>query len=243
MQLYDDVINDWNKLFQEYSSSTKELKIGSQWPDVGKHNMILRSDMAYELGGSEKPLPAIGGTALTSNEEFVPQDQILLIGPDLTEITEDLPFARISCCRVDSESMGEGNILYKAVKNIDYCRYHVSPEGFMMRVSSLQNRESVRVSKTAIKNKISFSDAGSLMINSYHKDPKVIAAKVVYITLKDFNFAELEKLVKQTDMITKTIDHIMSSALMDCGTCGLQKICDEVEGMRELHFKHNAENS
>ena len=112
----------------------------------------------------------------------------------------------------------------------------MNPQGFMTRVSSIQNRESVRVSKEAIKNGISFSDVGNLMLKSLHKDPKVLAAKVIFITLKDFPYEELRQSVKKADDITKTIDHIASNALMDCGSCGLQKICDEVEGMKELHF-------
>lgn len=32
------------------------------------------------------------------------------------------------------------------------------------------------------------------------------------------------------------VTHYFKNAVMDRGTCGLQKICDEVEGLRELHF-------
>mgnify|MGYP002868496668 CR=1 FL=1 len=245
MKLYDNVISSWQNLLDEFAGEgeakknlqKKILSLESNWTDSGKKNMVLRSEMAYELGGSENQFYALGGTAVTSNEIFVPEDQILLYGKDLAEITEEGSYARISICRVQEDSMGEGESLYKAIKNLEYVRYHVNPEGFMSRVSSLQGRESVRVSKEAIKKGISFSDVGSLMIKNFHKDPKVIAAKVIFITASDFPYAALENEIKKADDITKAIDHIMSSSLMDCGTCGLQKICDEVEGMRELHFE------
>ena len=244
MKLYDDVILAWNELLKKYSDQARFFEnSSSQWQDIGKKNMVLRSEMAYELGGNESQLFAIGGTAITSNEDFVKQDEIVLYGKDLTEISSELPYARLTICRVTSDSMGEGEKLYKAIKNIEYCRYHVNPEGFMTRVSSLQNRESVRVSKEAIQKGISFSDVGSLSLKSLHKDEKVIAAKIIFINLPDFPYTELEELVKKADDITKTIDHIASNALMDCNTCGLQKICDEVEGMKELHFGSKSGNT
>ena len=43
--------------------------------------------------------------------------------------------------------------------------------------------------------------------------------------------------VKTTvDDIRKEVDHISTSAIMDCNACNLQQVCDEVEGLRELHF-------
>ena len=238
MKLYDDVILDLENLLKNFQGQELEIK-ETLWPDSGKKNMVLRTDMAFELGGNESQLPALGGTAVTSNPDFIKKDEIILYGVDLQNIDEELPYARLALCRVEEDSMGEGEKLYKAIKNLEYVRYHVNPEGFMTRVSSLQNRESVRVSKEAIKKHISFSDVGSLMLNSLHKDPKVLNARVIFINLKDFPYEKLSSLIKRSDSITKTIDHIMSSSLMDCNTCSLQKICDEVEGMKELHFKKN----
>ena len=45
--------------------------------------MILQSDMAYELGGHN--LPAVGNTLVTTEEDFVPEDEIILIGKDLPQ--------------------------------------------------------------------------------------------------------------------------------------------------------------
>ena len=30
---------------------------------------------------------------------------------------------------------------------------------------------------------------------------------------------------------------------MDCGSCGLQEICDEIEGLREMHFGMSEEHT
>ena len=74
------------------------------------------------------------------------------------------------------------------------------------------------------------------MLEAFHSNPKIEAVKLVFITDPDFNYAALEKEIKLSEGITKTIDHILKNATMDCGSCSLQEICDEVEGLKELHF-------
>lgn len=41
---------------------------------------------------------------------------------------------------------------------------------------------------------------------------------------------------KKVDAITNTLTHIMEGLPTDCNVCQLKDICDEVEGMKELHF-------
>lgn len=36
--------------------------------------------------------------------------------------------------------------------------------------------------------------------------------------------------------VTRAIDHVMTAPMTDCNVCSLKKVCDEVEGIRELHF-------
>lgn len=209
------------------------------WPDLGKNNMVLRSGMAYELGGTAAngaPLPAIGITAVTANRQFVPQDEILLYGRNLSEISQDTPYARIALARVSEDSLGEGNTLYNAIKRIEYTRYHVNPKGFMMRISSIRKRETVRIGRDALAQGLDFAKAGNLMLRSFRENPKIEAVKLVFINLLEFPYKELEKAGEQADAITGTLDHMMKNLVMDCEACSLQKVCDEVEGLRELHF-------
>lgn len=237
MKLYDEIITNWGTLIGE--CPVKSLPVTGEvvWEDAGNSNLILRSDMAYELGGSTASLPALGGTAVTDDVDLVPKDEILLVGPDLPEIKGDVPYARLAVARVKSQEMGEGNTLYNAIRKIEYVRYHVSPKGFMMRVSPLHERESVRVSREALSQGLDFEKVGNLMLESFHKNSKVEAVKLIFITHPDFPYNELKNEIRQAERITKTIDHILKNVMSDCKTCSLQEICDEVEGLRELHFK------
>lgn len=234
MKLYDETIKEWLKILDSLQGRELDVKKGEEWKDIGNANMILRSDMAYELGGNH--LPALSGMTLTADTSLVPRDEVLLYGKDLGEIREDTPYARLAVLRVKENSMGEGNALYQAIRKMEYTKYHLNPEGFMMRISAASQREMVRIGKTALEKGLGFEQVGKLFLQSYHKNPQVEAVKLVFITLSDFPYEELEIYIKKAEEITKAIDHILKNLSMDCNVCSLKQICDEVEGMKELHF-------
>ena len=238
MKLYDEVIKNWNEKLAGRKVRELDFANVSPWEDAGKNNMILRGDMAYELGGSDPNTFALGATVITADESLVPKDEVVLVGKDLSEIESDPSYARLTVVLVDEEAMGEGDALFNAIRNLEYVRYQISPKGFMMRVSKSHKRESVRVSKESIKDGMSFAHIGKAFIDHLKKNPKVKAVKVYFITEKDFDYAELQKDVRQANSITETIDHVFKDVKMDCHSCNLKEVCDEVEGLRELHFKN-----
>lgn len=230
MKLYDEIIDGWSALLKDFS--LRSLPLSGLWPDTGERNMILRSDMAYELGGGL--LPALGATAVTVGG--FAEDRLLLCGPDLPEIEVDGPYARLTVASVKDGLPDQGGALYQAIKKIDFVRYHVNPEGFMTRISAIQGRESARVSREALKKGLTFAQVGGRMLASYHENPKIQAVRLIYITDPAFPYGELEALVKKSREITRAIDHAMTAAMTDCNVCSLKKVCDEVEGIRQLHF-------
>ena len=241
MKLYDEVIKNWLAIIGE--PRLLSLSDAPTWEDAGRNNMILKSDMAYELGGADTPLAALGRTVITAEGSLVSKDEVVLLGPDLNEMDADHPYARLTVALVDEEKMGEGDALYNAIRDIEYVRYHVNPKGFMMRVSTSKNRENVRVSKEAIAAGLDFATVGRAFVDKLHENPRVKAVKVIFVTDPSADFASLEKEVKAAEAITKTIDHVFKDLKMDCHTCNLKQVCDEVEGLRELHFKNAKETS
>ena len=230
MRLYEEIIAQWQSLLD--GLPVRSLPLSDGWPDTGSRNMILRSDMAYELGGEN--LPALGATAVTAGG--FAQDEILLCGPDLPEIRKDVPYARLTVASVRDGLPDQGSALYQAIKKIDFVRYHVNPEGFMTRISAIQGRESARVSRNTLKKGLTFSQAGGLMVKSYHENPQIQAVRLIYITDSAFPFGALEETIQKGREITRAIDHAMTAAMTDCNVCSLKKVCDEVEGIRQLHF-------
>lgn len=236
MRLYDEIICKMQDILD--GADSRSLAVGgAAWPQVSDRSMILRSDMAYELGG--EGLPAIGCTVVTADEKLVPADGITLLGEDLSQIRKDVPYARVALVRVREDMLGEGQALYSAVRALEYTRYHFYPEGFMMRVSASRQKESVRIGKAALRKGLDFTKTGNGMLSAFHRNAAVEAVHIYYVTLREFDYNALEAYAKEAERITKTIDHILKNVVMDCNACSLQKVCDEVEGLRELHFKGN----
>ena len=233
MKLYDETIKDVLSSLEGAPLSACNLA-NANWEDVGDHNLILRADMAYELGGGTHP--AVSAMAVTADSNFVPADEVFVLGPDLNDIQGDQPYARIALVRVNAEGMGDGNALYNAIRKIEYVRYHINPRGYMTRISASNGREPVRVSKEAIKQGLGFAKVGKLFLEKYHENPNIEAVKLIFITDPNFDYKGLADQAAQLENITGTIDHIFKNVMMDCKSCSLQKVCDEVEGLRELHF-------
>lgn len=244
MRLYDEIIAETKWLLEGFSG--RDLPVGADappealnWPDGGKAQMILRSDMAYELGAGA--LPAVGNTLLTADASLVPEDCITIYGEDLGEITADRAYARIALVRVAEDAMGSGEQLYESVKNIGYFRYHIFPEGFMLRVSAANDRESVRISRDALTRGLDFTAIGNRMIRQLHLFREVEAVHLIFFTDPTIPYEKLADGLRRTKQITGAIDHMLKDVNMDCDACGLQEVCDEVEGLREVHFGIAAE--
>ncbi len=226
MEFFDSLINDLSLLTEpqikrEYAFSGDEL-----WQDVGYSQVILQRDTAFELEGT-------GFNLVTSSDV---EEGIVVIGDDLQNIREKRRFARISLVQIESEE--DEQKAYNLIRKIEYVKYHHFPYGYMIRTSSRSHKEAVRVSKTAIKNGVSFQKIGSLLINKYKEIPAVKSVRVIFITDPTADYAGLESMAQKNNRITETLNHIMNSVTFDCDTCNLKAICDEVEGMKELHFKN-----
>lgn len=233
MKIYNEQISKVLTLLNAESGQKLETK-DTHWQDVGKQNLVLRGEMSYELGGGT--LPAVSFLGVTSSKELVPTDDVILYGQELSQISTDTPYARITLLRIDDELMGEGEAIYDAMRHFVNTRYKVNPKGFMSRISTSSNHEPVRVSKAALEEGLSFAKVARLFLDAYKTHREVIAVQVTFVTLADFNYSELAELARKNDQITTALDHILRDVKMDCSSCKLQPICNEVEGMKDFHF-------
>ena len=233
MELYNALIGNTKEILSKGKAKVWDHKPAKAWPDLGAAELVLQSDAAYELGALG--LGSSNYICTTTSSELVSKDQIMLYGPDLKEIKKDVPFARIVLLRVGVLE-GEDEEVYRALKDIEFCKYHVYPEGYMVRMSPESHREQIRVSKKAIKRGINFEAVGNRYIEAYKKDPNVLNVTVIFVTDPSIDFKALQENAKKADAITGTLTHIMEGLPTDCSVCQLKDICDEVEGMKELHF-------
>ena len=233
MELYNSLIKESNSLLEKGRPRVWEYSPGDAWKDIGSSELVLQKDAAYELGAMGKG--SANYVLFTSSPELVDKDQILLYGADLGEIKGEVDFARIVLLRVGLID-GDDEAVYRTLKDIEFAKYHVYPEGYMVRMSPESYREQVRVSKQALKKGVSFKNIGANYITAYKKDPNVLNATVIFVTAPGYDYGAMKKLAKKANDVTGTLTHILEGLPTDCSVCALKDVCEEVEGMKELHF-------
>ena len=233
MELYNSLIKDTKALLEKGAPKVWAYRPGDEWKDIGSSELVLQKDAAYELGAAGKG--SANYVLFTSSSELVDRDQVLLYGPDLRDIKGEVDFARIVLLRVGVLD-GDDEAVYRILKDIEFAKYHVYPEGYMVRMSPENYREQVRVSKQTVKKGISFQNIGASYIKAYKQDPNVLSATVIFVTAPGYDFAAMKSLAKKSSDVTNTLTHILEGLPTDCSVCALKDVCDEVEGMKELHF-------
>lgn len=236
MELYNSIIEKVDGLLGSTAPKKYAYNPARTWEDAGGNQLIMMKESAYELGGDNKP--AVNYACISSGD-YVTEDEIWVYGKDLNQINGSVPFARIVLVKV-AGLQGEGEEdtepLFRAIQDIDFVKYHVYPKGYMIRSSSDSFREQVRVSKEAVRKGINFEQVGNSYIKEYKKNPNVLAVRVIFATVDDADYAEMKKDAKKVRDITKTLSKILEGMATDCHSCSLKEICDEVEGLKELHF-------
>ena len=233
MELYNSLIKETRALIEDLPTKTWDYEPGTSWKDVGSSELVLQKDAAFELGAQGKG--SANFVLFSSSSEMVEKDQVILCGPDIREVKGDCDFARIVLLRVGILD-DDDEAVYRTLKDIEFAKYHVYPEGYMVRMSPESYREQVRVSRKAITAGIGFKSIGASYIAEYKKHPNVLNATVIFITSPKADYSAIQALAKKSVDVTGTLTHILEGLPTDCSVCALKNICDEVEGMKELHF-------
>ena len=224
MFIFDDLVNDVNEINNKYE--TKRLTFNQNQTFIENNNqLIFNNEKAFELGASQFKGVVLD---LLTDAEF--DDEILLIGQDLNSIKSDGNYARITIASVNNDLMGSGNVLYNNIRKFDYVKYHFAYDGVMVRESAFNKKESLLVSKKSLqKDHLDFSKLGNYFVSKYKELPFVKNVKTIFVTLGEYKYDELSAIVTKCENITKALDHLMNKVKMDCHSCSLQVICNEVE--------------
>ena len=233
MELFNSLFRDTEALLEKGRPTVWNYDPSAAWRDIGSSELVLQKDAAYELGAAGKG--SANYVLFTSSGELVSEDKVILYGPDLKDIKGDCDFARIVLLRVGVLDEDDEKV-YRTLKDIEFAKYHVNLEGYMVRLSPESHREQVRVSRQAIKKGISFRNVGASYIKAYKQDDNVLNATVIFLTAPGFDYAAMKDVAKKAGDVTGTLTHILEGLPTDCSVCALKGVCDEIEGMKELHF-------
>lgn len=235
MKIYDEIIQKTEELLSDFKPRIYPYDPENAADEGRKNELVLMREAAFELG--EGTLPSVSYVAITDDQTLIADDYILLFGKDLPELTRDSPFARITILLTDNIDENGDETAYSIIKDLEMKKYDVSPSGYMMRASVFSNREQVRVSKNALKAGLNFERIGNLFITKYKENVHVRAVKVVFVTLSDAPYGELERLASRSTEITKALNHMLEDIDLNCHACEWKPVCDEVEGMKGIHSK------
>lgn len=226
MRLYNNLINEIKSNLYD----AKQVKSNVLLNSSDKNSVIFLSDTSFELGGNNKS--CVSSLAVSSDIEF--SNSVYLLGKDLNKIKADSPFGKFVFIQV--EDFENEQDTFNKIKELEALRYHLSVDGFMTRASALNMREQIRVSKKAVKSGITFADYGNTLLQEYLKFPYVKSVEFYFVT--DYNnFEKLNSVAKKISQTTGALNHIFDNVMFDCSTCNLKEICDEVDGLKELHLK------
>ncbi len=226
MRLYNNLINEIKHSLCAAEQVESDILLNIS----DKNSVIFLSDTAFELGGNNKP--CVSSLAVSSDITF--SNTVFLQGKDLNEIKSDSPFGKFVIIQV--KEFDDEQETFNKIKELEALRYHLSVDGFMTRASALNMREQIRVSKKTIKSGVTFADYGNAFLSEYLKFPYVKSAEIYFVT--DFDdFEKLNSVAKKISQTTGALNHIFDNVMFDCSTCNLKEICDEVDGLKELHLK------
>lgn len=76
----------------------------------------------------------------------------------------------------------------------------------------------------------------SRLINAYRKRPEVEAVSIYFVTEQDIDYIFLKSEAHRCEQITDSLNNIFNGLTMDCSTCSSRELCDEIDGLRQLHM-------
>lgn len=237
MKIFDDVTQRILSLLPE-NADKSVLYCEELCSENGdKSSILFRSDTAFELGGSGKA----SVSSIVFSDLLPVRDEVVLYGPDLSEINGDIPFAHLTF--VSLKQKNDEELTYEQLKNIGFTAFQIYPKGYHIRISPSASKEQVRVAKTALQSEkpLSFMNVGCSLIRAFKENADVESVRTVFITKNDFNYRELSVLAQKVKIITDAVHSTLQLSELDCASCKMKPICDEVEGLRELHLKKEKE--
>jgi CO dehydrogenase/acetyl-CoA synthase beta subunit len=204
-----------------------------QWPGGHGRNIVLKEDMALELGSPE--MESVSCLLWTENLSSIADGRITLIGPDFPEsFDKSLPFGKVVLLGV--EGFTEDNA-YDRHKELDFLRYDLDLKGFMMRAVSQFMREWCRISRESVLQGFSALVLGSSLMTLFKGMPYVKAFEVIFFTSGTNDVHRLKEITAPAEKVIAAMNKMAFEMDFECGSCNYQDVCDEAEGLKGMRDK------
>lgn len=236
MKLYDKYIDECRDILNGTPELANYKSYGiienCNWNKLQRGCLVLENDTAVELGHPSKE--SLSLLMLTSDCEKINKDGVTVIGRELNEIKNSpVSFAKIIL--IEIEDIAEEQEAFNKFREIEQIRHTINLEGYMLRAAFQKSREWSRVSDKALKEGFSFQLYGSELLKAYKALGYVKKAEIVFITENDSLIRSLMPMGEKTVQITKALNKIFENLEFDCDACSFQNVCDEIDGLKEMH--------
>lgn len=229
MELIERVIQDL-RLFMEGLPSRRITLPSAPWPEGGPRNIVLDDDVGVELGNPKDD--SIACVLWSDNLKVIHDGAFTLVGPDLPQSAgKTLPFGKVVLVGV--EGFNEENI-YDRCMELDYLRYEIDLDGFMLRAVSQHQREWCRISRSALKRGFSAGYLAAVLMKMLKNISYVRSVEIVFLTSSSADIKKLREIVNPAFRLIAAMDKMAVEMDFDCDTCGYNDVCDEAEGLRRM---------
>ncbi len=230
MIIHDKYIDIVNATLFGRGTNIKVLK-EVKWKNLDKSEFLLDSETAVELGTTN--LQSLSMSLFTTSKIF--KDKIVVVGTAIDKLSGKNPyFAKIVFVKLKSQT--DENKVYTSIKEVSRTRFHLNLEGTMTRGTAIENKECIRISSSALKKGFNFSILGSALIKKIKEHEQVENVQVYYIVNDNKLIDKFRYIPEETTRITGAFNHIFDGLQVDCVSCIIKDVCDEVDGMRENHM-------
>ena len=233
MELYNDVLRQMRALLPDPPSKRAAYDENLCAPAGDKDRILFRADTAYELGGGgRQSAEAVLFADLPDN-----QSETLLYGPDLCGIASDVPFGHITVVKLKEPE--DALLSSERLKTVGFTVFQLYPAGYHIRISPAACKEQVRVAKAALREDppLSFVHVGNSLIKAFLSQQGVEAVQTVFVTDPAFDYKTLSVLAGKAKTITDAVHSTLQLDELDCASCKMKPVCDEIDGLRALHFR------
>lgn len=233
INIYDEKIEEIHNLIKEKIAKIYSYSSSKIWSSTEDPELIFKNDTAIELAPGNLEGSVV--FSMTTNENVVNGDTISIIGDELSKVSKrEISYSRVVLLRLKDEE-DKSQDLYNKFKQLERSRYNLYLDGFMLRASTVQKRETIRVSKKALKDGISFEKIGNAMINEFKKIDFVESVNIIFITEEEDLIKKIFTISEGVEKITEALNTMFDGLEVDCHSCSLESLCEEVDGMREIH--------
>lgn len=238
MKIFDEYIKQAAELILPLIDSDRGLMDvpyeGPLWPIEEKTPFIMERDTAAELGG----YPKESVNLILSTSSKIPFEGVKILGrpEDIDAVREGkgahLSFGKIVMLKVSGV---EDDDIYDYQQNVQMADIRLRLRDVMLRTSSQQFFTNLRIGRKAAAAGFDLPIMGRTVREHFLSVNHVEEAAVILIVGDSDLYKELLPAAENVKKITVALNTMFEGIDMDCGSCSMSPICDEVDELRKLH--------